>query len=107
VICSIRPEGVRLVQSHRSAQSTPATAEVEKKDGVEQGPSAHEVCVQARLLRRLFMGEIEERFYEVEGVELQSVELAPRGAPPKEGEMYTLAFARSDVVVLPSPGDAS
>jgi hypothetical protein len=91
-VCSIRPEAVRVVR--RDAEKSHASAEEQNR------------LRGAKLLRRLFMGELEERFYELAGQEVQSVELAPRGAPPRSGDLFDIRIDSGEVVVLAhQPGE--
>ena len=87
VRCSIRPEAVRT------------KAPVEGSDENNPPPAAE---FQGKLLRRLFMGELEERFYQTGEIELQSIELAPRGAPPEADSTFQLYISPEEVVVLES-----
>lgn len=107
VCCSIRPEAIR--QANPDLAGKPASSRKGPDGGTlvsgvkdESGMLAR---VKGKLLRRLFLGEVEERFYQVGPEELKAVELAPRGDPPSEGQVLELEVDPMQVVVLPSTED--
>ncbi len=99
VTCSIRPEAVR--------SSPPPSSDGRKNGGTDtdtagstNGEKPRHAELEARLLKRLFMGEIEERFYAINDLQIQAVEPAPRGSPPLPNEAFNLYLSPDEVVVL-------
>lgn len=96
VTCSIRPEAVR---------STPPPANNRRESGDSGDKERNKerplhAELEAKLLKRLFMGEIEERFYTINDVHFQAVESAPRGSPPLPDTAFRLFLSPDEVVVL-------
>lgn len=120
IVCSIRPEAVRTTtplsyrlsdspttSSSACAPSSPQNTTEEKDNNQDkkenkasgQGEPPH-TEITAKLAKRLFMGEYEERFYKANGIELQAIEHAPRGSPPSPDASFRLFLSPHEVIVL-------
>ncbi len=127
IVCSIRPEAVRTTKPASSGfsdspTSTSTTCEQcspQRADSTSQSTDeeidsnqdrnehkASDRCgppyteIGAKLVKRLFMGEYEERFYKANNIELQAIEHAPRGSPPPLDTSFRLFLSADEVIVL-------